>query len=355
MAHKRHKRKSKQGLAPGSLVFTGVQKMAQVGITVIHYNGTVYEEKKITHLPDIFELIDTFNGVVWINIDGIHDVETIESLCNYLQIHKLVTEDILNIDQRPKLDEYTDYVLTIMGVFQWEASHHSLDSEQISFLLKKNVLISFQEREGDFFEGVRNRLRESKGLIRTRTADYLLYALIDSITDHYFSVLELFGDRLDALEIELLEDPNSKILGKLHSVRQETLLLRRSVYPLREVVSRFEKLEPPLIHPDTRIFIRDLYDHSIQVIDLVETYRELSLSLLDLYMNSVSNRMNEIMKVLTIMASIFIPLTFIVGVYGMNFDHIPELHYRYGYFAVWAIMLIIFVSLLYFFKKKKWL
>src|SRR5690606_19751063 len=176
-----------------------------------------------------------------------------------------------------------------------------------------------------------------------------------SITDHYFSVLELFGDRLDALEIELLEDPSSKILGKLHSVRQETLLLRRSVYPLREVVSRFEKLEPPLIHPDTRIFIRDLYDHSIQVIDLVETYRELSLSLLDLYMNSVSNRMNEIMKVLTIMASIFIPLTFIVGVYGMNFDHIPELHYRYGYFAVWAIMLIIFVSLLYFFKKKKWL
>jgi len=225
--------------------------------------------------------------------------------------------------------------------------------EQLSFIKKGNVLITFQEKKGDVFDGVRRRLKEGKG-IRNRSADYVMYALMDAVVDYYFVILEVFGEQLEEVESFLLENPDKSTLNRLHLLRRETLNIRRSIYPLREVVSSFEKIEEPMVAKEVKVFIRDLYDHTIQVIDTVEVFREIASGLLDLYMNSVSNKMNEVMKVLTIIATIFIPLTFIVGVYGMNFDNIPELHFQNGYFIVWGLMVFLFVGMLFYFKNKKW-
>jgi magnesium transporter len=355
MARKKHKRKSKLGLAPGSLVFTGQKKMAQVDITLMHYAEGHFEEKFPKSIAEVIQMKESFPGINWINIDGLHDENTVEEICTYLGIHNLTMEDILSVGQRPKIEEHTDYLHVVLKMFMLDPADDSIDDEQLTFILKGNTLISFQEKTGDVFDGVRKRIQENKGFIRKRGADYLLYALLDSVVDHYFIILEIFGEKLEDVETALLENPDKNTLNKLHLLRRETLNLRRSVYPLREVVSRFEKLEEPIIHKDTQIFIRDLYDHTIQVIETIEVFRDMASGLLDLYMNSVSNKMNEIMKVLTIMASIFIPLTFIAGVYGMNFEYMPELQYKNGYFVVWLVMVLVFVGMLVYFKKKKWL
>lgn len=354
MGRKRHKKKAKQGLAPGSLIFTGVQKMEKVEYTVMEYD----EHQVIEHNPktivEINSLIDTSSKTLWINIDGIHDESVIETLGSKLNVHKLSLEDILSVGQRPKIDEFEDYLHIIVKMVMLD-QQDEIEDEQLSFILHKNVLISFQEKSGDVFQGVRKRILEGKGFIRKRGADYLLYALIDSVVDHYFLILEAVGEKIETLETELLLNPEESVLAKLHHLRRETLELRRSVYPLREVISRFEKIDESFLNPDVRVFIRDLYDHTIQVIETIEVLRESASGLLNLYMNSVSNKMNEIMKVLTIMASIFIPLTFIAGVYGMNFDNMPELHYKYGYHIIWAVMVLVFLGLLIYFKRKKWL
>jgi len=350
----KHNRKSKLGLAPGTLLFTGERKMEQVVFTVIHYNENLFEELFPKHIDEIIHLVDTSKDMLWINIDGIHDEEVIETICSKLLIHKLTMEDVLSVGQRPKLDEHPEYIHTVIKMFMIDEDD-SIDDEQISFILHKNILISFQEKKGDVFDGVRKRIYEGKGYIRKKKSDYLLYALIDSVVDHYFVILEALGERIEAIELELLENPSKATLNKLHKVRRETLELRRSVYPLREVISKLEKIDDSIINPDVRVFIRDLYDHTIQVIDTIEVMRESALALMDLYMNSVSNKLNEIMKVLTIMASIFIPLTFVAGVYGMNFDNMPELHWHYGYFGILGVMLLMVLSMLIYFKTKKWM
>ncbi|NCT17963.1 MAG: magnesium and cobalt transport protein CorA [Flavobacteriaceae bacterium CG_4_8_14_3_um_filter_34_10] len=355
MARKRNKRKSKSGLAPGTLLFTGVQKMTQVDINLIHYFEDYYEEKKLKSIAEVIQMKESFSGISWVNIDGLHDENTIEEVCSYLGIHKLTMEDILSIGQRPKIEEHTEYLHVVLKMFMLDSVDDTIDDEQLSFILKGNTLITFQERTGDVFDSVRKRIKEGKGFIRKRGADYLLYALLDSVVDNYFIILETFGEKLEDVEIALLENPDKNTLNKLHLLRRETLNLRRSVYPLREVVSRFEKIEEPFINPDIKVFIRDLYDHTIQVIETIEVFRDMASGLLDLYMNSVSNKMNEIMKVLTIMASIFIPLTFIAGVYGMNFENMPELTYKYGYYVVWIVMILLIIGMLFYFKKKKWL
>ncbi len=350
----KHNRKSKLGLAPGTLLFTGERKMEHVEFTVIHYNENQVEEYFPKHLDEIIHLVDTSKDLLWINIDGIHDEAVIEAICSKLLIHKLTMEDVLSVGQRPKLDEHPEYIHTVIKMFMIDGDD-SIDDEQISFILHKNILISFQEKKGDVFDGVRKRIHEGKGYIRKKKSDYLLYALIDSVVDHYFVILEVLGERIEAIELELLENPSKGTLNKLHRVRRETLELRRSVYPLREVISKLEKIDDSIINPDVRVFIRDLYDHTIQVIDTIEVMRESALALMDLYMNSVSNKLNEIMKVLTIMASIFIPLTFVVGVYGMNFDNMPELHWHYGYYGILGVMLLMVISMLIYFKSKKWM
>ena len=352
---RRNKQKSKSGLAPGSLVFTGLQKMANVDISVFHYSVDYFEESNPKSIAEVIELIQSFKGVTWINIDGLHDENTIEKICTYLDIHKLSMEDILSLGQRPKLEEYKDYVQAVIKILSLDSTEETIDYEQLSFILKNNILVTFQERTGDVFDSVRNRIREATGNVRKRGADYLLYALLDSVVDHYFTVLESFSEKLEDLETDLLNNPDKSTLNKLYGLRRETLLLRRTIFPLREMIGRFEKLEEPLISNNIKVFIRDLYDHTIKVIETIEVLRDMSSGLLDLYMNSTSNKMNEIMKVLTIMTSIFIPLTFIAGVYGMNFKYMPELEYRYGYFAILGVMVVVVIAMLIYLKRRKWL
>ncbi len=353
--NKKQIRKSKTGLAPGSLIFTGIQKMTSVKISFINYSEDTYYETEPGSIPELIKILEVSGGNKWINIDGLHDENIIEEICTWLGIHKLTMEDILNVGQRPKIEEHYEYLYLVIKMFILNSPEITINDEQLTFILKNDILITFQEKTGDVFEAVRKRLKEGKGMIRNKTADYLLYSLLDTIVDQYFMILELFGEKLEEIEIKLLENPDKETLNKLHYFRRETLNLRRSVYPLREVISRFEKMDGTLIKSDLKIFISDLYDHTIQVIDTIEILREMSTGLLDLYMNSISNKMNEIMKVLTIMASIFIPLTFIAGVYGMNFVNMPELQYKYAYFIVWIIMILIFIGMIIYFKRKKWL
>jgi magnesium transporter len=355
MAKKKHKQKSKLGLAPGSLVFTGLQKMTNVDITVLHYSADYVEESNPKSMAEVITLIQSFKGVAWINIDGLHDENSIEEICTYLNIHKLSMEDILSVGQRPKLEEYQDYIQAVLKILTLDSTDETIEYEQLSFILKGNILVTFQEKTGDVFDSVRNRIKEGKGNVRKRGADYLLYALLDLVVDHYFIVLENFGEKLEDLETELLNNPDKTTLNKLHRLRRETLLLRRTVYPLREMIGRFEKLEEPLISNNIKVFIRDLYDHTIKVIENIEVLRDMTSGLLDLYMNTTSNKMNEIMKVLTILTSIFIPLTFISGVYGMNFVNMPELEFKYGYFAVLGLMVLVLIAMLIYLKRKKWL
>jgi len=264
-------------------------------------------------------------------------------------------EDILSVGQRPKLEEYKDYVQAVIKTLELDSTEEIIEYEQLTFILKENILVTFQEKTGDVFDSVRNRIKEAKGSIRKRGADYLLYALLDLVVDHYFIVLENFSEKLENLETDLLNNPDKTTLNKLHMLRRETLILRRSVYPLREMIGKFEKMEEPLISNGIKVFIRDLYDHTVKVVETIEVLRDMTSGLLDLYMNTVSNKMNEIMKVLTIMSTIFIPLTFIAGVYGMNFTNMPELEYKYGYFAILGIMFMVFIGMLIFLRRKKWL
>ncbi|PHR49242.1 MAG: magnesium and cobalt transport protein CorA [Fluviicola sp.] len=350
---KHHTKKSKLGMAPGSLLFTGEQKMEQVNIEVMKYDEKSIEEKSFSDISKAIDFVDSSDKVSWINIEGIHDVETIEKVMLHFNLHRLTGEDILSVGQRPKLDDYSNYLHVVLRMFM--LVENEIEDEQITLVLTQKCLVTFQEKPGDVFNFVRRRLNEGKGQIRTRGADYLHYALIDSVVDHYFIILENFGDKIEDLEIELLDRPTDDVLKRLHHLRREALQLRRNVYPLREVVSRLEKQEADFINPETRLFVRDLYDHTIQVIETVEVFRDSASGLLDLYMNSISNKMNGIMKLLTIVSTIFIPLTFIAGVYGMNFQHMPELEYRFGYGVAMLVMFVIAVIMVIFFKRKKWL
>ena len=346
--------KAKLGLAPGSLVFTGIQKMSEVEITLIQYTADEEATFKPQNAEQAIQQIESYAGNSWLNIDGLHDVETIEQICTYLGVHKLTMEDILSINQRPKLDELSDHILLVVKMLSIIPPQQQIDYEQISFLLRGKVLVTFQERAADTFDYVRKRIFENKGLIRKKGTDYLLYALLDSIVDNYFVILEEIGEQLSEIETELLENPEKNTLNRIHLQRKEMVDIRRSIYPLREVVNQLEKIEEPILSQNLDIYIRDLYDHTLRVMETLESFRDTVSGLLDLYMNSVSNRMNEIMKVLTIIATIFIPLTFIAGVYGMNFFNMPELHWKYGYSAVLGLMLVVFVLMLLYFRKKKW-
>lgn len=356
-AHKRRaisSKVSKTGMAPGSLIFTGHQKMAEQRVSVMRYGPDGVEEFDTRHLEEVVKAVQPADGVVWVNIDGLHDVEVISAVCEQLEIHKLTVEDVLGVGQRPKFEEHQQYLFVVVRMFLLENGSNEIEDEQLSFILKGNVLVTFQEREGDVFNYVRNRIREGKGMIRRRTADYLLYALIDSVVDFYFLILEKKGEEIERIEDAVMEDPHEAILSDLHQVRRGVMNLRRSIYPLRDVMNKFERAEEPLVKEENKIFIRDLYDHTIQVIETVEVFRDTISGTVDLYMNSVSNKMNNVMKVLTIIATIFIPLTFIAGVYGMNFEYMPELGWWWAYYAVWGIMLLMAVAMVVYFRKKRW-
>ncbi|GAB4287020.1 MAG: magnesium/cobalt transporter CorA [Ignavibacteriaceae bacterium] len=349
------KRKKKAGSPPGSLVFTGERQLEKIRITVIDYDKDTYNEKVVEQIEDIFPLLKN-TTTVWINIDGLHQVDVIEKVGSNLNIHQLVLEDILNTEQRPKLEDYSDYLFLTMRVFSFDDEIMQVNSEQISIILGKNFLITFQERIGDVFEPVRERLRAEKGKIRSLGADYLLYALTDAVVDSYFLLLEKLGDKMENLEEQLLFNQNENQLRDIYQLRRELILIRKSIWPMREVLNGLLRRDTQLIKRNTEIYLRDVYDHTIQIMDTIETFRDIIAGIIDTYMTSLSNRMNEVMKVLTIIATIFIPLTFIAGVYGMNFEYFPELGWKWLYPAgFWIIISAIALFMIFYFKKKKWL
>ncbi len=352
------KRKSKKthkiGLAPGALIYTGEKKLEVVLINIITYDEVDFYEESIS-LDQLEEHLKMKKKVLWIDIIGLHDVEVLEKIGLIFGIHKLTLEDILNVDQRPKMEAFEDYLFAAMKMIQCPTPESPIDDEQISFVLKDGILLTFQEKKGDVFEFVRSRLIDPKRAIRQRKADYLLYALLDAVIDNYFIVMENIGERIENLESQAMSSPGSQTLNALYLQRREMMDLRRTVYPLREVIGSFDKYADDKISLETRPFIRDLYENTIQVIETMEVFRDMSSGVLDLYMNSLSNRMNNIMKVLTIISTIFIPLSFVAGVYGMNFDNMPELHWKYGYFYVVGGMGLAIVAMLVFFRKKDWI
>lgn len=348
------KRAKKKGLPPGTIVHTGEEKGGKAEVTVIDYDERGLTEKVAKKAEDCFG----FKGnkrTTWINIDGVHDVGIIKKLGEHFGVHPLILEDIANIDQRPKVEEFDDYLFIVARMFYNGQKEGEVESEQISFILGKDFVISLQESEGDIFDPVRKRIREGKGILMRMGPDYLLYALLDAIVDNYFVILEGVGEKIEDLEEELTENPTSKTLQRLHALKRDMIYLRKSIWPLREVISALSKSDSKLVKKGTVRYLRDVYDHTIHVIDTIETYRDILSGMVDLYLSSISNKMNEVMKVLTIIATIFIPLTFITGLYGMNFHYMPEIEWVHGYpFALGVMLLVALVMFLYF-RSRKWI
>lgn len=349
----------KAGLPPGTPVHVGERKVEKVGITVIYYDNENFETKEIERIEECLPLKE-MPTVSWINVDGLHDVTVAQELGKCYDIHPLTIEDILNTHQRTKTDIFDDYIFIVFKMLTYNRDTKTVEGEQVSLLLGKNFVITFQEKQGDIFEPVRNRIRNSKGKIRKTGADYLAYALIDAVVDNYFTVLENIGEEIEFIEEELVSNPMPHTLQRIHELKREMIFLRKSVWPLREIIGCLERDEVPLIKESTNIYLRDIYDHTIQVIETVETYRDIISGMVDVYLSSVSNKMNEIMKVLTIFAAIFIPLTFIAAIYGMNFNpekspfNMPELNWYFGYPFAIGLMVGIGAILLVYFKRKKW-
>lgn len=348
------KRTQKIGLPPGTLVHVGEKKIEKTKITIIDYDAEHLEEKVAKTVDECFSFKDK-PTVTWINIDGIHEIEIIEKIGNHFDLHPLILEDIVHTEQRPKMEDFEHYIYVVLRLLTFDEIENEINAEQISIILGSNFIISFQEMEGDVFDHVRDRIRNSKGRIRKMGADYLAYALLDAIVDNYFVILEKLGEKIESIEEELVTNPRPETLQTIHELKREMIFLRKSVWPLREVVNSMERGESLLIQDSTTIYLRDVYDHTIQVIDSVETFRDMLSGMLDIYLSSVSNKMNEVMKVLTIIATIFIPLTFIAGNYGMNFEYMPELGWRWSYPIYWMVVLTVAVFMVIYFKRKKWL
>lgn len=342
------------GNFPGEVVHVGEKKVEQAKVSIIYYDEKNIREQDSLGLAEPFIFKKT-SSVTWINIDGLHDTNLIERIGEYLEIHPLTREDIVDTGQRPKYEDFETYIFVVLKMLRFDSMKNEIVAEQISLVLGSNFVVSFQEQEGDVFDSIRKRIRSAKGRIRKMGADYLAYSLLDAIIDNYFVILEKLGDKIESLEEGLVLNLTPKTLQIIYNLKQDMVFLRKSIWPLREVTSGFERGESKLIKKITKVFLRDIYDHTIQVIDTVETFRDMVSGMLDIYLSSVSNRMNEVMKVLTIFAAIFIPLTFIVGVYGMNFEFMPELKWKWGYFCLLGFMAVISIGMLVYFKRKKWL
>ncbi|HIH11039.1 TPA: magnesium/cobalt transporter CorA [Candidatus Woesearchaeota archaeon] len=351
----KHKRSRKTGLPPGSLIHVGIKHTDIPIISLLDYNKTRLTEKTVTLVEECYPYKNQ-PTVTWINVDGVHDAETIEKMGKHFGFHPLLLEDIMNTEQRPKVDDFDEFIFIIVKMLNYPIKGGELAIEQVSFILGKNFVISLQEEaKWDVFNSVRERLRKGKGKIRNLGPDYLAYSLLDAVVDNYFSVLEKIAEEVEDLEEEVIGNPGPATIQNIHQLKQKLIHLRKSVWPLREVIGSLERSESKLIKKSTELYLRDVYDHAVQIIDNVETYMEMLAGITDIYLSSLSNKMNEVMKVLTIIGTIFIPLTFIVGVYGMNFDYMPELNWEYGYFVTMGIMLVISVIMLYYFRRKKWI
>jgi len=322
----------------------------------MNYDEKHFKEIKIKNVEDCLKYKKNKKTVTWINVDGLKDAKTLEKLCNFFDLHPLVIEDILQTSQRPKIEDYGDYLYIVIRVLLLEKQ--KIGSEQTSIVLGKNYVISFNENEDSIFNNVRERLRNDKGKVRRKGADFLAYTLLDAIVDNYFVILEEFGERIELMESALLKHPDQKTLYGIRKLKKELITLRKSVWPVREILTGLEResrSKDPLITKKTGVYLRDVYDHTIQVMDNIESFRDMVAGMFDIYLSSVSIRLNEVMKVLTIIGTIFIPLTFITGWYGMNFKDMPELSHPLGYPVVLAVMGLIAIVMLFFFRRKRWI
>jgi magnesium transporter len=348
------RRGSKTGLAPGTLVHIGEKKAEKVVIRVLAYNSEKLIEKDLQTVEECLEFKGQHDINLWINVDGLDRVDIIEKLGGYFDIHPLTLEDVLNTGQRPKTEDYGSYIYTVLKMMLLDTERKEIIIDQVSIIIGPNYLLSFQERQGNVFDPVWERFENPASRLRKSGVDYLAYSLIDAVIDNYFLILEKFGDEIEYLEEELVIQPGPEALRTIQKYKRDLILLRKSVWPLRELINGLQRIESDLIRVTTRIYLRDIYDHTIQVIDSVEDFRDILSSMVDIYLSSVSYRMNDVMKVLTVIATIFIPLTFVAGVYGMNFEYMPELKWRWGYPAIMLVMTFLGVSMFLYFKKRKW-
>jgi magnesium transporter len=349
------KHSQKAGLPPGTLIYTGDKTDKAFEITTVTFSEQEYHETTSKYFKECPFVSQETGTVTWINVNGLHHTKNLEELGACFHLHPLVLEDILNTDQRPKLDDYGDYLFIVLKMLQVQEGPGEIVAEQISFIVGDNYVISLHETDHDVFGVIRERLQAGKGRLRRSGADYLAYALLDLIVDQYFVILEDQGEVIEDLESEVVSTPTPATLSQIHRLKREMIMLRKSVWPLREVISRLERSESSLVKEPTVLYFKDVYDHVIQIIDNIETFRDILSGMLDIYLSSVSNRLNEVMKVLTIIATIFIPLTFIAGVYGMNFKNMPELEWPWGYFMALGMMATVAAIMLLFFKRRGWL
>ena len=350
--HQRQRHSAKAGLPPGALVFIGNHSDEAVTIELIDYSVADHAETEIIQPKELKNCLDP-DTVSWVNINGIHDPKIIERIGKVYGIHKLVLEDILDTDHRPKVEPFEDYVFFTMKMM-WFAEDGELEKEQISIVFGKPYVLCFQEKKGDIFDPIRERIRTDSGLIRKMGSDYLVYRLIDTVVDNYFTIVEQIEDKVENLEEQITADIDADHMQTIQYLKREILTLKRALLPLREAVSGLEKGVTELVDPENEKYFRDVYDHLQQIAENLESNREVLSGLMDMHLANLSNRMNQVMKVLTVIASLFIPLTFIAGIYGMNFDYMPELHFKYGYFMAWGLMISVFVMMLVYFKRKRW-
>jgi magnesium transporter len=348
------KRSKKIGLPPGTLVHIGERKSERTKIRVVEYDEVNFQERELESMEECF-LFKEAPSVTWIRVEGLHEVEILEKLGNCFGLHPLLMEDILNTDQRPKMEDYGEDLFIVLKMLSYEERTGEIGAEQVSLVLRSNAVLSFAEKEGGLLDSIQERIRGGKGRLRKMGADYLAYTLLDIIVDHYFAILEKLGERIETLEEKVIANPTTQTLMKIQKLKKEMIFLRRWVWPLREVISGLERGESLKIQESTRFYLRDVYDHTIQVMDTIEIFRDMLSGMMDIYLSSVNNRMNAVMKVLTIIATIFMPLTFLAGVYGMNFKHMPELEWTWSYPLLWVLMILIATFMLISFRKKKWL
>lgn len=347
-------RSAKAGLPPGTLVHVGVTEPSTPHIELCDYTPDHLDERILGAVQETFPFRDS-SSVSWINVDGLADLRLVEKVGEHYGLHPLLMEDLVNTEQRPKFEDYGDYLFVILRMLTWSEEDRQVVSEQVGLVLGPTFLLTFQEPGGDVFGPVRERLRSGKGRIRREGADYLLYALMDVVVDGYFDVVEKLGDRLEDLEEEVVLRPTTQTLQDIQRVKRQMLMLRRAVWPLREAISSMERADSPLLKEPTSVFFRDVYDHTVQLMETVESYRDVVAGLLDIYLSAVSNRLNEVMKTLTLVSTIFLPLTFLVGVWGMNFHDMPELGLPHGYLMAWGVMLLCAGGMWAFFRSRKWL
>ncbi len=348
------KRSAKAGLPPGALIHIGEKKSDTTKITVMAYDAERLEQAHLQTADECL-LFRKPGRVTWTNVDGLHEVALLGKLGECFGLHPLVLEDILNTDQRPKVEDFGDYVYIVLKMLYQDKAENEIVAEQVSLVLGADFLLCFQEAEGDVFDLIRERIRTGKGRLREFGADYLMHALLDAVVDGYYSVLEELGEEIELLQESVVASPTRETLEAIHQLKTEMLFVRRCIWPLREVVASLERRESPLIQEATDAYLRDVFDHVVQVVDTIETFREMLSGMLDIYLSSVSNRMNEVMKVLTIIATIFMPLTFLAGLYGMNFDYMPELRWRYGYPLLLIVMASVAAGMVAYFRKRQWI